>query len=242
MRLDLYLTEKSLAESRSRAQNLIKLGFVRVNETAVNKASYNVREEDAVTVVGGYASSLGSIKLQFALKKANYIAVKGKRCLDIGASNGGFCDVLLDHGAEKIIALDVGECALPERLIADDRIIVRDRTNARNITPNCLPYLPEIITVDVSFISLTQILPAAYECLAPGGNAICLIKPQFESGKQALSKKGIVINKKDEQKAIDKIKNCAETLGFTAIDHFPAPHPFEDKNQEYLIILQKNIA
>ena len=242
MRLDLYLTEKTLTESRSRAQNLIKLGFVYVNGASVNKTSYKVREEDTVTVVGDYAASLGSIKLQHALNTANNIAVKGKKCLDIGASNGGFCDVLLSHGAEKVIALDVGECALPERLIADERIIVMDRTNARDITPDFLPYLPEIITADVSFISLTQILPAAYACLAPGGDAICLIKPQFEGGKQVLSKKGIVINKKDELKAVEKVTKCAEALGFTVINHFPAPHPFEDKNQEYLIILHKNIA
>ncbi len=242
MRLDLYLAEKTLTESRSRAQNLIKLGFVRVNGAIIKKSSFDVHEGDDVTIVGDYAASLGSIKLRHALENAKNITVKNKKCLDIGSSNGGFCDVLLHYGADMVIALDVGECALPERLKNDGRIVVMDRTNARDITPDRLPYIPEIITADVSFISLTQILPAAYACLAPGGDAVCLIKPQFEGGKQVLSKKGIVINKKDEQKAVEKVKDCSKTLGFTIVDLFPAPHPFEDKNQEYLIILHKNIA
>ena len=187
MRLDIYLT-KNLIESRTRAQNLIKLGFVRINGVIAEKASYDVRENDEVTVESNYAASLGGIKLQKALE-CDKITAEGKKCLDIGASNGGFCDVLLNNGAQSVIALDVGECALPERLSADKRIFVMDKTNARFLQPEQLPYVPDFITVDVSFISLTQILPVVYSCLTPGGDAVCLIKPQFECGKQSLSKK-----------------------------------------------------
>lgn len=242
MRLDLYLSEKTFTESRSRAQNLIKLGFVRVNGAIIKKSSFDVHEGDDVAVVGDYAASLGSIKLRHALDKTTDIDVKNKKCLDIGASNGGFCDVLLRYGADKVIALDVGECALPERLSADKRIFVMDKTNARFLLPEELPYAPDFITVDVSFISLTQILSVVFSCLAPGGDAVCLIKPQFECGKQSLSKKGIVLNKKTEQKTVDKIKDFCMTLGFSVRHLCPAPHPFENKNQEYLIILHKNIA
>ena len=241
MRLDLYLAEKTLTESRSRAQNLIKLGFVQINGVTAEKASYDVREGDKVTVKEDYAASLGGIKLQKALEFAE-ITVAGKKCLDIGASNGGFCDVLLQNGAENVIALDVGDCALPERLRTDKRIIVMDKTNARFLLPGDLPYAPDFITVDVSFISLTQILPVVFSCLTPGGDAVCLIKPQFECGKQSLSKKGIVLNKKTEQKTVEKIKDFCLTLGFSVRHLCPAPHPFENKNQEYLIILHKNIA
>ena len=241
MRLDIYLAENNLTESRTRAQNLIKLGFVQINGVTAEKASYDVREGDKVTVKEDYAASLGGIKLQKALEFAE-ITVAGKKCLDIGASNGGFCDVLLQNGAEKVIALDVGDCALPERLRTDKRIIVMDKTNARFLLPGDLPYAPDFITVDVSFISLTQILPVVFSCLAPGGDAVCLIKPQFECGKQSLSKKGIVLNKKTEQKTVEKIKDFCLTLGFSVRHLCPAPHPFENKNQEYLIILHKNIA
>ena len=241
MRLDVYLTENNLTESRTRAQNLVKLGFVQVNGSTAEKSSYDVREGDEVTIREDYAASLGGIKLQKALD-CGKVTAKDKKCLDIGASNGGFCDVLLNNGAEKVIALDVGECALPERLRSDERIIVMDRTNARFVAPGDLPYPPDLITVDVSFISLTQILPVVYACLAPNGDAICLIKPQFECGKQSLSKKGIVLNKKTEQKTVEKIRDFCLTLGFTVLHLCPAPHPFENKNQEYLIILHKNIA
>ncbi|MBO4539598.1 MAG: TlyA family RNA methyltransferase [Clostridia bacterium] len=241
MRLDVYLTENNLTESRTRAQNLIKLGFVQINGVTAEKASYDVREGDDVAVKKDYAASLGGIKLQKALDQGD-ITANGKKCLDIGASNGGFCDVLLNNGAERVIALDVGECALPERLRTDSRIIVMDKTNARFVTPGDLPYAPDFITVDVSFISLTQILPVVFACLAPNGDAVCLIKPQFECGKQSLSKKGIVLNKKTEQKTVEKIKDFCMTLGFSVRNLFPAPHPFENKNQEYLIILHKNIA
>ena len=241
MRLDLFLTETNMTESRTRAKNLIIMGKVFVNDQIVEKVAFDVKEGDNVRISEDYDASLGGIKLRKALQTFD-LEVQGKKCLDIGASNGGFCDVLLDNGAENVIALDVGECALPLRLKQDERIIIMDKTNAKTLLPEHLPYTPEIITVDVSFISLTQILPNVFSCLAPNGYAVCLIKPQFECGKNALSKKGIVQSDKDVQKAIERIKSFCHSLNFVVRDTCLAPHPFDKKNQEYFIFLSKNIA
>ena len=238
MRLDLYLVQKGISDSRTRAKNLIELRKVTVNGKVAEKASLEIKETDEVILSDDYEASLGGIKLRDALERFS-VAVEKVDCLDIGASNGGFCDILLRGGASHVIALDVGECALPDRLKNDARIVVMDRTNARFLTPDQLPFLPGFISVDVSFISLLLILPVVYSCLVTGGKALCLIKPQFECGKKALSKKGIVTDKKEEERAIERIKECARNLGFSVGDIMPAPHPFEKKNQEYFIFLQK---
>ena len=238
MRLDVYLTDRNLASTRTRAKNLIELKRVKVNGKTTEKPAYDVREGDIVELTENYDASLGGIKLRGALEELN-LSVQGRSCLDIGAANGGFCDVLLEKGAAKVIALDVGECALPERLTNNPIIYVMDRTNARFLTPEKLPFLPDFITVDVSFISLKQILPVVYLCLQQNGFAVCLIKPQFECGKKALSKKGIVTDKREEQKCVESVRQTASSLGFTVGGVRPAPHPFENKNQEYFIFLQK---
>ena len=241
MRLDVFITTNDLADSRTRAKNLVELGRVLVNGKVINKVPYEVKEGDVITISEDYDASLGGIKLRGVLDEAK-VFVEGKKCLDVGASNGGFCDVLLQKGAKSVIALDIGECALPQRLKDDPRIIVMDRKNARTLLPSDLPYSPDLITVDVSFISLTQVLPALNACLADNGVAVCLIKPQFECGKKALSKKGIVTDKREEKRAIEKITSFSSSIGLSPTGVFAAPHPFEKKNQEYFIILVKNIA
>ena len=133
MRLDVYLTENKIVESRTRAKNLIELGFVTVNGVLADKPSREIKNDDEVVVKHNYDASLGGIKLRLALEEWKIDALK--KCLDIGASNGGFCDVLLQNGAQSVIALDVGECALPDRLKKDPKIIVMDKTNARFIQP-----------------------------------------------------------------------------------------------------------
>ncbi len=240
MRLDVFLTEKN-SISRTRAKNLIELNKVSVNGSICAKPAQEVRDTDIVEITEDYEASLGGIKLKEAIDTFS-VDIDNKLCLDVGSSNGGFCDVLLSKGAKNVIALDVGECALPDRLIKDNRIIVMDRTNAKFLSPDKLPYIPEIITIDVSFISLTQILPPLYPCLNNNGTMICLIKPQFECGKKALSKKGIVINKKEEEKAIKKVSDCASSLGYSIRGICNAPHPFVKKNQEFFIILSKILA
>ncbi len=238
MRLDLFLVENHLAETRTRAKNLIELKKVSVNGKIIDKPACFVTEKDAVTLSEDYGASLGGLKLQEAFRHRP-IDLTGKRCLDIGAANGGFCDVLLQNGAARVIALDVGECALPDRLRDDERIIIMDKTNARFLKKEDLPYTPDFISVDVSFISLTQILPTVATSLADGAVAVCLVKPQFECGKKALSKTGIVTDKKAEKQALDFVMQTARALSLTPIDFCPAPHPFDKKNQEYLLFLQK---
>ncbi len=238
MRLDVFLTENGFSCSRTRAKNLIELGSVTVNGKIADKPSAEVNAEDEVKILSDYDASLGGIKLRGAIEKTK-VSVSGCCCLDIGSSNGGFCDVLLSFGAKKVIACDVAECALPDRLKTDARILIKDNTNARFLMPEDLPYQPDFITVDVSFISLSFILPTVYRCLKQGGKALTLVKPQFECGKQALSKKGVILHKKDEERAVASMRKTAEELGFTVLDSFPAPHPFANKNQEYFLFLCK---
>jgi len=236
MRLDAYLFSNGFTSSRTRASNLIKLGGVTVNGVKEYKPSYEVDKGDIVIVndVIGYAS-LGGLKLAYALEHfpVDSLGV----CVDLGSSNGGFCDVLLKREATKVYAVDIGDCALPDHLRRDERIVVKDRTNARNTDlPDCLA---DTVTADLSFISLTLVLPEVYRLLKKGGRAILLIKPQFEVGKNGLTKTGIVKSEKIALKAVENIKANANALGFNVIGVIPIQKLFEDKNVEYLISLKK---
>ena len=237
MRLDLYLATTN-GISRSRAANLIELGAVRVNGKTVDKASYDVKDGDEVVVNEDYGSSLGGIKLKHAL---SYFSVnpEGKTCMDVGASNGGFSDVLLKNGAKTVYAIDVGECALPDTIKFDARVVVMDKTNARYITRDNFSETPNFAVVDVSFISLTLILPAVYSVLSDDGELVALIKPQFECEKKDLSKKGILLDKKKRLFVVRKIEDFCKELGFDVKGTTESPHPFADKNVEYLIYCKK---
>ena len=238
MRLDTYLFQNNLVSSRSRGANLIELGRVEVNDKIVTKASFDIKDGDKVVIIEDYDASLGGMKLSCALDKFSY-DVKNRVCLDVGASNGGFTDILIKNGAKMVYALDVGECALPLNLKLNDKVVVMDRTNARNILPTDFPIAPELAVIDVSFISLTLILECVKNVLTDSGEIIALIKPQFECEKKDLSKKGILLDKKKRDKVIDKIKNYSLSIGLKCQDVCEAPHPFADKNQEYLIYFKK---
>lgn len=238
MRLDLYISENGMTSSRSRAANLIALGRVKVNGATVCKASYEVKTCDEVALENDYEASLGGMKLTRAIEGFS-VSVEGKTCLDVGASNGGFTDVLLKNGAKKVYALDVGECALPLRLINDDRVVVMDRTNARFIAGEDFPETPALAVIDVSFISLTAVLAPTANCLADDGEIIALIKPQFECTKRDLSKRGILLDPKKRLAAVKKIESFCISLGLEVRGVTEAPHPFEEKNQEYLIHIKK---
>lgn len=241
MRLDKFLFEKGLAESRTRASNLIALKRVSVNGNIAEKPSIEVTEEDKIEVSEDYDASLGGLKLEKALQ-AFRVDPSETVCLDVGASNGGFTDVLLKKGAKKVYCLDVGECALPERLKKNDRIVIMDRTNARFVKKENFPIFPEIAVVDVSFISLKLVLGPIAEVLADGGIIIVLIKPQFECSAKDLTKKGIVKNEKIRLKAVESVKRFCESLSLSVGGTIEAPHPFENKNQEYLIFLKKDTS
>ncbi len=239
MRLDLYLTEIGFSRSRTHAQNLIKLGKVIVDGIIVTKASMDINGLEKIEVDNrDDFASLGGLKLQKALKHFN-LNVNNKTCIDIGASNGGFTDVLLRGGAKKVYAVDIGECALPPEMANDDRIVVKDKLNARYLNFEDIGVKADVITIDVSFISLTMVLPALMQFLDENSVIIALIKPQFEVGKAMLTKTGIVKNQKAVDMAIKKIEEFSKALGLHQKKVIEAPHPFDYKNKEYLIYLNK---
>lgn len=238
MRLDLYLTEKKLTETRTRAKNLIEMGNVTVNGQTVQKPATNVSKYDVVKITEDYDASVASLKLKKAFTDFNPNA-KNKICLDLGAANGGFTDVLLNNGAKKVYALDIGECALPDRLKNDEKVVVVDRTNARYIEKTNFADEINLITGDLSFISLKYILLPSYNVLSDGGEAIFLIKPQFELDSKRIPKSGIIRDEKVRNKIVSEIRLFAENIGYKVNGITPAPHPFADKNQEYLIYLSK---
>lgn len=239
MRIDLLLPELGLAKSRTHAQNLIKLGKVIVDGVVITKPALEVYGvENIIVDDSDDFASLGGLKLQKALKHYK-IDVKDKVCIDIGASNGGFTDVLLRGGAKKVFAVDIGDCALPEDMANDERVVVKDKLNARYLSFEDIGIKADVITIDVSFISLTMVLPALLQFLHENSVIVALIKPQFEVGKQMLTKTGIVKNQKAIDQAINKITSFSRDLGLRFMPVIGAPHPFEYKNKEYLVLLHK---
>lgn len=235
MRLDLFTLEKFGLRSRTYAENLILRGCVRVNGRTVKKPSFDVGEEDCVELARdeGFASQ-GAYKLAEA-KRVFGFSAEGLDCADIGCSNGGFTDVLLRDGAASVLAVDVGECALPRHIAEDERVTFL-RANARELPPSSDR---DFLTADLSFISLKLVLPVFYGMLREGGHAVVLIKPQFEAGKGALSKKGIVLSERDRRHAVEEVRAFAETCGFEVKGIAPSPVVYEDKNREYLMYLKK---
>lgn len=239
MRLDTYIsTIQSI--TRTKAKNMIESSFVKVDGKFITKAGYGINDTSKVEIIQDFRfSSLGGDKLQKAFDDFHY-SVKDKICVDIGASNGGFTDCMLQNGAAKVYAVDVGECAFDDVLKNDSRVIVKDRTNARYISPEDLGELCDFASIDVSFISLKYILPSVYSLLKFGGEAIALIKPQFEAGAKELSKKGIVLSEKTRLKVCEEIKLFSIDLGFEFKGLTTAPIK-ADKNKEFLIYLCKSI-
>lgn len=205
-RLDVLLTSLGLADSREQAQRLILAGEVLVNQHPITKCGTKVDDSLPITVKNKprYVSR-GGLKLEGALA-AFPVNPEGKICLDIGSSTGGFTDCLLQHGALRVHAVDVGTNQLVWKLRNDPRVIVKEQFNARYMTPDDLGEKAEIIVSDVSFISLTKILPAAFDCMEAGGDALVLIKPQFELQPQDIGSGGIVRDPALHQKAIEKIR------------------------------------
>lgn len=235
MRIDIALSERGLARSRTHAKNLIELGAVKVNGLRAEKPSLEVGDSDILTVdENADFASLGGIKLKHA-KEAFGIDFKGVRAIDVGCSNGGFSAVILDGGASSLTALDVGDCALAESVAKDVRTTFV-KANARTATLETLGGIPfDFASVDLSFISLKLVLPNIKSWMKKGGEIVALVKPQFELYKSALTKNGIVKSKKLAEKCVAEVAAFAESLGFSVNGPIEAPHPFEDKNQEYLI-------
>jgi 23S rRNA (cytidine1920-2'-O)/16S rRNA (cytidine1409-2'-O)-methyltransferase len=237
-RLDELLVERGLAETRSRARADIMAGRVRVGGEVVTKAGTRVPADGAVTCQAPppYASR-GGVKLEAALK-AFAVSVEGKAVLDAGASTGGFTDCLLQHGARSVTAVDVGYGQLDPRLAADPRVRVMDRTNVRHLSPDDLPEPVDLVVADLSFISLTTVLPALRAALAPGGDMLLLVKPQFEVGRAGVGKGGIVRDEALREQAVEKVAEAARRLGLTPAGSVPSPITGAKGNIEYLLHLK----
>lgn len=237
MRLDALVASKT-GVSRTKAARFIEEGRVFYRGVCVDKPSKDVPDDAEIELREAQDfASVGGDKLEKALNDFG-ASVEGAICADIGASNGGFTDCLLRHGAAKVFAVDVGECALPERLKDDPRVVVKDRLNARYIMPSDLGEPCDVVTIDVSFISLKLILPPVKELLKAGGRVFALIKPQFEAGRTALSKRGIVTSQKTRDLVVKDIRGFAESIGLNAFAITEAPIK-KDKNVEYVIGLVK---
>lgn len=235
MRLDKYIQEKFNLKSRTYAENLIKTGAVLVDGKIVTKSGQEVGESAEIQIADDkqYASQ-GAYKLEKAIDVFS-LEVQGLDCADIGCSNGGFTDCLLRHGAKSVLAIDVAECALEQKLLQSGKVTFL-RANARELPP--LDKV-DFLCSDLSFISLKLTLPSMYSLLKEGGDAIVLIKPQFELDKSALNKNGIVQSEKLRQRAVDAVKGYAISSGFQIKGVDVSPIRYENKNVEYLLYLQK---
>src|SRR5438132_3258772 len=234
-RLDSEMARRGLAPSRENAQRLIMAGRVRVNSRPAAKPDLRVDANTIIAVVGSAAEyvSRGAYKLIAALDKFA-VEVKDRRALDVGASTGGFTDVLLRRGAAHVIALDVGYGQIAERLRIDARVTVIDRTNVRLLQAGQLPYPPDLVVADTSFISLKLVLPSLVEVIAPGADLIVLIKPQFEVGKGKVGKGGIVRDPGLRQQAITGVIEAARALGLEANEAIESPITGASGNREFL--------
>ena len=238
-RLDQRLFELGLAESREKAKATIMSGIVYVNGQKSDKPGTQV-SDDAEIVVRGNACpyvSRGGFKLAKALEVFP-VEPAGKVCIDCGASTGGFTDVLLKNGAAKVYAVDVGYGQLAWQLRQDIRVVVMERTNARALTPDMFPESMDLGVMDVSFISIRLILPALHGLLKPGGEVVCLIKPQFEAGRSDVGKKGVVRDKAVHERVLREMCEFFPTAGYTlmGLDYSPIRGP--EGNIEYLAYLK----
>ncbi len=237
------LVRRGLAESRERAQAMILAGLVYREEVRLDKPSVAVTEADALTVRGAphpYVSR-GGLKLEKAIG-AFCVPVRDTVAMDVGASTGGFTDVLLRNGAKRVYAVDVGYGQLDWRLRQDPRVTVMERTNARHLTPDDFPVPPSLAVMDVSFISVRLILPALVRILVPPARIVTLVKPQFEAGRESVGKKGVVRDPAMHQRVLSDVVSFARDIGWVAVgaDYSPVTGP--EGNIEFLLDLLPETA
>ncbi len=236
IRLDRLLVERGLVESRERAQALIIAGQVLVNEQKQNKSGSLVPEDAEIRILGEQLPyvSRGGLKLESALKEFE-VSVAGKTALDVGASTGGFTDCLLQHGCEKVYAVDVGYGQMAWKLRQDPRVVVIERTNIRTIEPSLIPGPVAIVVIDASFISLEKVIPSIMQFLGPESELIALIKPQFEVGRAQVGKGGIVRDETARAAAVTTISDFIRSIGLDVKGVIPSPIQGQDGNVEFLI-------
>ena len=241
LRLDVAVQERGLAETREKAKALIMAGSVYVNGQKALKAGATVKEDDAIEVRGAQNPyvSRGGLKLEKAMTTFG-LTLDGCVCMDIGASTGGFTDCMLAHGAVKVYAIDVGYGQLAWKLRCDPRVVNLERTNFRYVTREHVPEAIDFASVDVSFISLRLILPVLHGLLAEDGRAVCLIKPQFEAGRDNIGKKGVVRDRAVHTDVIRQITDFAASNGFAVLNVDYSPIKGPEGNIEYLMYLQRD--
>ncbi len=240
IRLDSRIFDLGLTDSREKAKAFIMAGQVYVNGMKASKAGLTVTEKDTIEVRGtSEFVSRGGHKLKKAMSSFP-ISLKDKICMDVGASTGGFTDCMLQNGASKVYSIDVGYGQLAWKLRSDDRVVNLERTNIRYVTDETVPDKIDFFSVDVSFISLTLVLPAVIKLLSENGEGVCLIKPQFEAGREKVGKKGVVRDKGVHSEVIEKIRSFATETGFSVLglDYSPIKGP--EGNIEYLIYIGLN--
>ena len=239
-RLDILLTEKNFFDSRARAKAMIMAGKILVNGQKIDKAGTLIPVDAEIRILGEEMPfvSRGGLKLQKALDVFKII-LSGKIAADVGASTGGFTDCMLQHGAKKVYAIDVGYGQLAWKLRSNVQVVNMERTNIRNVTRKDFLDELEFISIDVAFISLEKVLPVVYDLLVDSGEVVALIKPQFEAGREYVGKKGVVKDKKVHAAVIEKVLNFAAGLGFGigGINFSPVKGP--EGNIEYLAHLLK---
>ncbi len=240
-RLDVLLVKRNLAESREKAKAYITAGDVFVNGICENKAGSSFEETVQIEVKGlamKYVSR-GGLKLEKAVEQFG-VNLDGKICMDVGASTGGFTDCMLQNGAVKVFAIDVGTDQLAKKLRADERVVSMEKTNIRYVTPEDIGQLVGFVSIDVAFISLSKVLGPVYELMAENAEIVCLIKPQFEAGREKVGKKGVVKEKKVHEEVVIAVTSFAAATGFELLrlDYSPIKGP--EGNIEYLLYARKN--
>ena len=239
-RIDKLLVERGLADSRTKAQAMVMAGVVLVDEQRVEKPSHQFDTNSAIRIKGGDDPTTryvgrGGLKLEAALREFQ-IDVSGFVCLDVGASTGGFTDCLLQNGAKKVFAVDVGHNQIDWRLRNDPRVEVREGVNARYLTPDDFPQKFDLAVMDVSFISVTKVLPAIVLLLAAERSIVALIKPQFEVGRGEVGGGGIVRDEAKRLRVVEEVNNAAHALGLEVVNVIESPITGAEGNVEFLAL------
>ncbi len=239
-RLDILMVNRNLAESREKAKAIIMSGNVFVDGQREDKAGSSFPEEVTIEVKGNPLKyvSRGGLKLEKAIAQYGLV-LEGKICMDVGSSTGGFTDCMLQNGAIKVFAVDVGTNQLAWKLRQDPRVVSMEKTNIRYLTPEQLQAEIAFASIDVSFISLTKVLQPVRDLLNAEGEIVCLIKPQFEAGREKVGKKGVVRDQKIHEEVIELVSTYASSIGFECLNLDFSPIKGPEGNIEYLLYLKK---
>lgn len=239
-RLDVLLVQRGLAPSREKAKAIIMSGIVFVDNQREDKAGSFFDEKVNIEVRGKTLKyvSRGGLKLEKAMEEFG-VELDNKVCMDVGASTGGFTDCMLQNGATKVYSVDVGHGQLAWKLVQDERVVCMDKTNIRYVTPEDIDDVLDFASIDVSFISLTKVLLPVKNLLRDNGQVVCLIKPQFEAGREKVGKKGVVRDKKVHIEVIENVIDFAKEIGFAILNLDFSPVKGPEGNIEYLLYLEK---